>query len=114
MDQCLFCRIVNKELEATIVYEDDEVMAFEDIRPQAPVHILFIPKKHIRAMAHLAEEDARLMAHLFTTITEFAAQKDELDAGYRVVVNNGNDGGQTVDHLHLHLLGGRRMGWPPG
>ena len=114
MTECLFCQIIAKKLDATIVYEDDEVLAFEDINPQAPVHVLFVPKKHISALARVEDCDAPLLAHIFRTIKEFAAPRPELREGYRVVVNNGKEGGQAVAHLHFHLLGGRQMDWPPG
>jgi len=112
---CIFCGIVNKEIPADVVYEDDEVLAFRDINPQAPVHVLMIPKKHIASLdeAGGSDEERDLLGHLMVKIREIAAGLG-LENGYRVVINNGEDGMQTVAHLHLHLLGGRQMGWPPG
>ena len=112
---CIFCGIVNKEIPADVVYEDDEVLAFRDINPQAPVHVLVIPKRHIASLdeADGSDEDRDLLGYLMVKIREIAAGLG-LENGYRVVINNGEDGMQTVAHLHLHLLGGRKMGWPPG
>jgi histidine triad (HIT) family protein len=110
---CLFCKIVNGDVSAQKVYEDECCIAFADIHPQAPVHLLLIPKKHIESLAHAAAEDKELLGHLLASATKLAAQQ-YLAKGYRVVMNVGKDGGQTVDHLHLHLLGGRAMHWPPG
>lgn len=109
----IFAKIVRREIPADIVYEDDLVFAFRDIAPQAPVHILVIPKKPIPKLADASPEDAELLGHLLLIIKQIAAE-EKLDNGYRVVVNNGPDGGQTVDHLHFHILGGRQMQWPPG
>lgn len=109
----VFDKIINKEIEADIVYEDDRCLAFRDIAPQAPTHVLVIPKKPIQSVAELADEDAELMGHLWRVIRDVAAAEN-LGGGYRVVVNTGPDGGQSVDHLHFHLLGGRPMKWPPG
>jgi histidine triad (HIT) family protein len=111
---CLFCRIVRRELPATIVYEDAEVLAFRDVAPKAPVHCLIIPKRHVAGLQALQDGEARLMASLFTCLMRVAREEGVSDAGYRAVVNAGSDGGQTVFHLHLHLLGGRQMTWPPG
>jgi histidine triad (HIT) family protein len=112
--ECLFCRIVNKEIPSTAVYEDDLVFAFRDVSPQAPVHVLFVPKKHITSLAQLDSEDPSLIGHLFLKLSAFAATEPSLRDGYRVVANSGRAGGQTVAHLHFHVLGGRQMGWPPG
>ena len=109
----IFQRIIDREVPADIVYEDDRCLAFRDIAPQAPVHVLIIPKKAIASWAELTKRDAGLMGHMAVVIRDLAA-KFELTDGYRVVCNSGADGGQTVDHLHFHLLGGRAMGWPPG
>jgi histidine triad (HIT) family protein len=109
----IFERIIAREIPADIVYEDDRVLAFRDINPQAPVHVLVIPKKPIPSWAVLSEEDAPLVAHLALVIRDLA-MKLELGDGYRVVCNTGTDGGQTVDHLHFHVLGGRALHWPPG
>jgi histidine triad (HIT) family protein len=109
----IFERIAAREIPADIVYEDDLCLAFRDIHPQAPVHVLVIPKKPIKSWAELQDDDASLMAHLAIAIRN-VAKRLELDHGYRVVCNSGHDGGQTVDHMHFHVLGGRAMTWPPG
>ena len=111
---CVFCKIINKEIQSTILYEDDEIMAFVDMNPVAPTHILFIPKKHIDSMVSINEEDTMLLGKLFIKISEIAKEKGFSKRGYRVVTNTGNDGGQTVSHLHLHLIAGRSFHWPPG
>jgi histidine triad (HIT) family protein len=110
---CLFCKIVAGTIPATRLYEDEQSIAFADINPQAPTHLLVIPKRHIASLARAAAEDAPLLGHLAAVAAELA-RTHRLANGYRVVVNTGDDGGQTVHHLHLHLLGGRRMTWPPG
>ncbi|MGC8548821.1 MAG: histidine triad nucleotide-binding protein [Acidobacteriaceae bacterium] len=110
---CIFCKIVAGEIPANKLYEDEQVMAFADVNPQAPVHALIVPKRHIVSLAHVLREDAGLLGHLHAVASELAA-KQELTNGYRTVINTGPDGGQTVDHLHIHLLGGRPMHWPPG
>lgn len=113
MSETIFSKIIRKEIPADIVYEDDLTIAFRDIAPQAPVHILVIPKKPLPQLAAAESEDHALMGHLLLTAKRVAQQLG-LDNGYRLVINNGADGGQTVDHLHLHILGGRQMKWPPG
>jgi histidine triad (HIT) family protein len=110
---CLFCKIVSGTIPANRVYEDELCIGFPDINPQAPTHLLIIPKQHITSTAKALAEDTGLMGHLMAAAAEIA-RKDKLDRGYRIVVNTGDDGGQTVSHLHLHLLGGRHMNWPPG
>jgi len=110
---CLFCKIVAGEIPAKRVHEDELSLCFADINPQAPTHLLIIPKEHIASQAHAGKEHTALLGHLLTMAAE-VARKAKLDRGYRVVLNTGEDGGQTVDHLHLHLLGGRHMSWPPG
>ena len=110
----LFTKIINKEIPADIVYEDEICLAFRDINPQAPVHILLIPKKEIVSIATLTEEDNEILAHLLLITAEIAKQEGLEEKGYRVVSNIGNDGGQSVFHLHFHILGGRKMTWPPG
>jgi histidine triad (HIT) family protein len=111
---CIFCRIIEKKIPSKIVYEDDLVTAFEDVNPQAPVHTLVVPKKHISEIHRMTENDKELVGHLFFTAKKIAADKG-LDAkGYRMVINNGAGAGQTVFHLHVHLLSGRRFSWPPG
>ena len=110
---CLFCRIVAGKIPSDRVHEDDEVVAFRDINPQAPTHVLAIPRRHIADAAALTEGDGPLLERLFAVLRDIA-EDEGLDTGYRIVTNVGPDAGQTVFHLHLHLLGGRSMGWPPG
>ncbi len=114
MADCLFCGIVAGEVPSEKVYEDDEVLAFRDINPQAPHHVLVIPKKHIASLAEAGDEDAGLLAKVIIKVRDIAADLGLDEEGYRMVVNCGPNGGQTVGHLHFHLLGGRRMTWPPG
>ena len=111
---CLFCRIIRRELPATVVYEDDDVLAFRDLAPKAPTHLLVIPKRHLDGLQALDGEGAGVMASLFACLVRLARETGVAHSGYRVVVNNGANGGQTVPHLHLHLLGGRPLTWPPG
>ena len=113
MSETIFSKIIRKEIPADIIYEDDLVLAFRDVQPQAPVHILVIPKQPIESIDQATPEDTALLGHLLLTIKRVAAQEG-LEKGYRVVINTGEDGGQTVFHLHLHLLGRRSMTWPPG
>jgi len=112
-EKTIFQRIIDKEIPARIIYEDDRCLAFHDIAAQAPTHVLIIPKKPIESVATLADDDAALVGHIWIVIRNLAREL-KLDNGYRVVVNCGRDGGQSVDHLHFHLLGGRPMTWPPG
>ena len=114
MAECIFCRIASRELPSRIVHEDPEIVAFEDIHPQAPVHVLVIPRRHIARLTDLTSRDGSLVGRLVAVAGEIAAARGIDSRGYRVVVNCNDDGGQTVDHLHLHLLGGRPMRWPPG
>lgn len=109
----IFKKIIDREIPADIVYEDDLCLAFNDINPQAPTHVLLIPKKEIPTVDDVAEEDQDLMGHLLLTAGKLAGQLG-LDDGYRLVINCGRDGGQEVDHIHIHILGGRGMSWPPG
>ena len=111
--ETIFSKIIRKEIPAEIVYEDNLAIAFKDINPQAPVHILVIPKQSIAKLSDAESTDHTLMGHLLLTVKRVAEQAGLTD-GYRVVINTGEDGGQTVDHLHLHILGGRQMTWPPG
>jgi histidine triad (HIT) family protein len=111
--ETIFSKIIRREVSADIVYEDDLVLAFKDIAPQAPIHILMIPKKPISQLAVATSEDHALLGHLLLKAKQ-VAEEAGLEDGYRVVINNGSDGGQSVDHLHLHILGGRQMQWPPG
>jgi histidine triad (HIT) family protein len=110
---CLFCKIAAGEIPSTAVYQDESTYAFADISPKAPTHILIVPREHIASLAEATAEHRALLGHLFWVAAEIARSKG-LNKGYRVVVNSGEDGGQTVDHLHLHLMGGRAMTWPPG
>jgi histidine triad (HIT) family protein len=111
---CVFCKIVAGEVPSTKVHEDDDVLAFRDINPRSPTHILVIPKQHIASAASLTEADGPLLGKLFGATADIARSEGIADAGYRVVTNVGQWGGQTVDHLHLHLMGGRSFSWPPG
>lgn len=113
MKDCIFCKIAEKEIPANIAYEDDVIMAFHDLEPQAPVHVLIIPKKHIDSLDGLEFDDMEAMGWLMTKVKDIAGEL-ELENGYRLVCNCGEDGMQTVKHLHFHLLGKRRMLWPPG
>ena len=110
---CIFCKIISGAIPATLLYQDNDAIAFADINPQAPVHALIIPRRHIVSLAHAAAEDAGLVGHLHWIAAELAREKG-LAKGYRTVINIGDDGGQMVSHLHVHLLGGRAMHWPPG
>ncbi|MEX0612686.1 MAG: histidine triad nucleotide-binding protein [Pirellulales bacterium] len=112
-EKTIFQRIIDKEIPANIIYEDDRCLAFHDVAPQAPTHVLVIPKQPIPSISAIQDNDLDLMAHLWQVIRDLAKQL-QLSRGYRVVVNCGRDGGQSVDHLHFHLLGGRQMTWPPG
>ncbi len=114
MSNCLFCRFVSKEIPTRVVFEDDTCLAFEDINPKAPVHVLVIPKKHIESINSMTEEDEKAVGHLAFVARQIAQQKGTAQSGYRTVINTGPDAGQSVFHLHLHLLGGRSMAWPPG
>ena len=114
MEGCVFCRIINRQTAAKIVYEDDSVLAFEDLNPQAPTHLLVVPRKHIASLKEVGAEDEPLLGHLFTVATQLARQR-QIDAkGFRTVINNGTWAGQSVFHLHVHVLGGRVFHWPPG
>ena len=113
MADTVFGRIIRREIPARIEHEDDLCLAFHDVAPQAPVHVLVIPKKPIPSLAEIGADDTALLGHLVLVATRLAAQLG-LDSGYRLVVNCGRHGGQSVDHLHVHLLGGRALGWPPG
>ncbi len=114
MDDCLFCGIVERKIKGTIVYEDESIVAFEDIRPKAPVHLLIIPRKHIATLSDLEPDDVSLVGEIFRVANKLAQEYGIAEKGFRVVVNCGADAGQTVFHLHYHLLGGRHFTWPPG
>jgi len=113
-DMTLFEKIIARQIPAKIAYEDDLVLAFHDINPQAPTHVLIVPKKAIQRMALAEAPDQALLGHLLLKAAEIAATLGLKDTGYRLVINNGRDGGESVPHLHCHILGGRPMGWPPG
>ncbi|MEX0892636.1 MAG: histidine triad nucleotide-binding protein [Gemmatimonadota bacterium] len=113
-DGCIFCKIVAGEIPAEVVWEDEEALAFRDIDPRAPTHVLVIPRRHIPAVNALEEADAALVGRLFLGARAVARAEGVADAGYRLVMNNGAGAGQSVDHIHLHLLAGRALAWPPG
>lgn len=112
MSDCIFCKIIKREIPAQLVHEDDRSVAFKDINPQAPTHVLVVPKKHVAALSACVDEDSALLGHL-QLAAKAIAEKGKLSS-FRLVTNNGRGAGQTVDHLHYHLLGGRAMQWPPG
>lgn len=114
MTDCIFCRIAAGEMGTEFVYEDDHVVGFRDLDPQAPVHVLLIPRRHIATLNDLGPEEEALVGHLFGAAARVAAQEGLSERGYRTLINCNAEGGQTVFHLHLHLLGGRQMRWPPG
>lgn len=111
---CVFCKIINKEIPSDVIYEDSDVIAFNDLDPQAPIHFLVIPKKHIQSITTLDEADSQIISRIFASIKKLASEKGLDENGYRVVSNVGEDGGQSVPHLHFHVLGGRGFEWPPG
>lgn len=113
-DNCLFCKMVSGAIKPDIVYDDDSVLAFRDINPQAPLHVLVIPKKHIATLNDARPEDAALLGKLFCTAQKIAAEAGVAESGYRTVMNCNLDAGQSVFHIHLHVLGGRKLQWPPG
>lgn len=114
MSECIFCKIVDKQIPSKLVYEDEFVIAFNDISPEAPVHVLVVPKKHIKSLDNVTDEDKELLGHIQLCIRDIAKKLNIHESGYRVVNNCGKEGGQTVDHIHFHLLGGREMQWPAG
>lgn len=114
MEDCLFCKIAAGEMDTELKYEDEKVVVFEDINPQAPVHLLIVPKKHISNLNKVEIGDNELIGHVYQVAKEMAAKHDIAEKGYRVVSNCGENGGQTVEHIHFHLLGGRQLQWPPG
>ena len=114
MNGCLFCGIIEGKVNANIVYQDERIVAFTDIRPQAPVHILLIPRKHIAGVLDIELDDRALIGEMFQIAARLAREKGIADSGFRVTVNSGADAGQSVFHLHYHLIGGRSMSWPPG
>ena len=114
MNKTLFEKVVAREISATIVYEDEKVLAFRDIKPQAPTHVLIVPKKPIPRITEATAEDHKLLGHLLLKAADVARQLGLAEDGFRLVFNSGKDGGETVPHLHCHILGGRKLGWPPG
>jgi histidine triad (HIT) family protein len=110
MNDCLFCKIIKKEIPSTIVYEDEQILAFRDINPVAPVHVLVIPKKHISSLINLEEQDEIVVGKIYGVINKIAKQENIFESGFRVIVNCGEDGGQEVKHLHFHLIGGKKLG----
>jgi len=114
MNSCIFCRIIERTSPGRIVFEDDEILAFEDARPQAPVHILIVPRKHLASLNDATAEDLSLLGRMLTVTAQLARERGLETRGYRTVINTGSGAGQTVFHLHIHLLGGRVFHWPPG
>jgi len=114
MEDCLFCKIVEGKILATIVYQDEDVVAFTDINPQAPQHVLVIPRRHIASMTDITDDDGPLLASIYKAATKIARELGIAESGFRFVTNVGPDAGQSVFHLHFHLLGGRKLAWPPG
>ncbi len=114
MENCLFCKIIRRAIPSKVVYEDDQVLAFHDIDPKAPVHVLIIPKLHIGSINEVTMESSGVFAHITALIPKIAEELGIKEAGYRIAINCGADGGQAVGHVHYHLLGGRKLTWPPG
>ncbi len=114
MTDCIFCKIIAGEIPSKKIYEDDKVLAFYDIEPSAPVHFLVIPKVHIASVNEINEENADIISHIFKSINKIVQELNIADTGYRVITNCGEDGGQTVGHLHFHIIGGRKLHWPAG
>ena len=111
---CIFCKIANKEIESAIIYEDDSVIAFNDLNPQSPIHFLVIPKEHISSANDINEDNKEIIGHIFCVINNLAKDKGFDKDDYRIVNNIGKDGGQSVNHIHFHVLAGRSLQWPPG
>jgi histidine triad (HIT) family protein len=114
MNNCIFCKIINKEIKSEIVYEDDDIIVFKDINPQAPIHLLMVPKKHIQSVNDLEVLDKEVIGHIFVVAKEIAKKFNVEKDGYRIVVNTGRNAGQAVFHTHFHFLAGREFSWPPG
>ncbi len=110
---CIFCKIVNKQIPSEIIYEDEKILMFKDLNPKAPVHVLVIPKEHITSANEITDTNCNIVAHIFKKIADIGT-KLNLQKGFRIVNNCGENGGQSVNHLHFHVLGGRELGWPPG
>ncbi|MGI6205710.1 MAG: histidine triad nucleotide-binding protein [Anaerovoracaceae bacterium] len=113
MSDCIFCKIAGGEIPSEIVYQDDKIVVFKDTSPQAPVHVLMVPRKHIASLDDLTDEDSELIAYMMQSVKKIA-ESQGLEDGYRVIINTGEDAQQTVKHLHIHILGGRKFTWPPG
>lgn len=113
-ESCIFCKIIRKEIPAAVIYEDERILAFKDINPQAPIHILLIPKDHFATLNDLPEDKKEVISHIFSKARSIAAEMGIKERGYRIVLNTEKESGQEVFHIHFHLLGGRRMTWPPG
>lgn len=113
-DDCIFCKIASGSIKAAVVYEDADIIAFDDIKPQAPVHVVIIPKRHIGMISDLIEKDAELFGRMAVAANKIAGPKGITGSGYRLIANCGKDAGQEVFHIHMHLLGGRKFTWPPG
>jgi len=114
MEECVFCKIVGKDIPSELIYEDEQIMAFNDINPKAPVHILIIPKEHFASLNDIPEEKKDVLSHILLKARQIARNLGIDEKGYRIVLNTARDSGQEVFHIHFHLLGGRRMSWPPG
>ena len=114
MEDCIFCKIINGSIPCDMIYEDELVVSFRDINPEAPIHVLIVPKKHISSINDITEVDSTLIGHIFNIGKNIAKELNISDDGYRIVTNCGVHGGQTVQHIHFHLLGGRNLSWPPG
>lgn len=111
---CIFCKIAAKKIETSLEYEDESIIAFDDKNPQAPVHVLIIPREHIEKINDITANTTKLLGKMIVAAKEIAKEKKIFDSGYRLIINCGKDGGQLIEHLHLHLIGGRLLGWPPG
>ena len=114
MAECLFCKIINREIQASIVYEDERILAFNDVNPQAPTHVLVVPREHLESLDDASQKDESLLGHLLRVSARVANDHGLTENGYRAVINTGSGAGQSVFHLHVHVLGGREMTWPPG
>ncbi len=114
MEDCIFCKIINREISASIVFEDERMIAFNDINPQSPIHVLLIPREHFASLKEIPDEKKDVLSHLLLKARQIAQEKGIAKKGYRIVLNTERDSGQEVFHIHFHLLGGRRMHWPPG
>ncbi len=114
MDNCIFCKIIAGEIPSNKVYEDDTVLAFKDIEPKAPIHVLVIPKKHIKSILELHSSDKELIAHMFEVAKKIAVEMGIAETGFRTIINTGDNAGQTVHHIHMHIMGGREFDWPEG